>query len=207
MIWSQEQDAELVRLLRMGYTAQQIGAAMGASRNSVIGRTYRLEEKHGLLDRRRGPRKVDKKVRNGSEPPPARINGKLPPTLAAIAAVKRPVMEPRAVRRAPVATAKAKPFKPPAGPGKHLTFRYASPAPKPVVGRGIRRVAAGTPCGILQLSGCRFPVGESESVIGRHLFCNAPLEEGHSYCEHHAVVVVNPDSRALIRRTMRAAAP
>jgi hypothetical protein len=182
--WTAERDWLLKDLLERGYTAAHIGMEIGASRNAVIGRTHRLERAGAEMARKRGassPRaSYARAKRDRAQPSPPQL-----------------VTAKTAAPRAP-----APPSKSAAAP---LAFRHSSPTPKPVIGRGIPRVAPGKACGILQLSGCRFAVGESESVIGRHLFCNAPLEEGHSYCEHHAVVVVNPDSRALIRRTMKGA--
>lgn len=38
--------------------------------------------------------------------------------------------------------------------------------------------------GILDVTGCRWPVGEDVSVAGRHTFCNSETD-GSSYCAHH----------------------
>ncbi len=187
--WTAERDQLLKDLLERGYTAAHIGMEIGASRNAVIGRTHRLERAGAEMVRKRGastgPRAgYSRAKRDRAQPSPPQL------VTAKTAAPRAPAL-PSKSAAAPLAAP--------------MAFRHSSPMPKPVVGRGIPRVAPGTPCGILQLSGCRFAVGESEMVVGKHLFCNATVEEGHSYCEHHAVVVVNPDSRALIRRTMRGA--
>jgi hypothetical protein len=183
--WTAERDHLLRQLLERGYTAAHIGMEIGASRNAVIGRTHRLERAGAEMVRKRGastgPRATYSRAKRDRAQPSA-------PQL---------VIAKTAAPRAP-----APPTKSAAAP---LAFRHSSPTPKPVVGRGIPRIAPGKACGILQLSGCRFAVGESDMVVGKHLFCNATVEEGHSYCEDHAAVVVNPDSRALIRRTMKGA--
>ena len=41
------------------------------------------------------------------------------------------------------------------------------------------------PCGILDVTGCRWPVGTDASVPGRHLFCNREKPVSSSYCEAH----------------------
>lgn len=46
-------------------------------------------------------------------------------------------------------------------------------------------VEAGVPCGILDVTGCRWPVGEDASVRGRHLFCNRERDGEGSYCAMH----------------------
>ena len=42
------------------------------------------------------------------------------------------------------------------------------------------------PCSILDVTGCKWPVRESNKVPGGHLFCNA-VRAGHGpYCASHA---------------------
>lgn len=42
MIWTEEQDQTLIALRSDGYSAAEIGAKIGFSRNAVLGRVYRL---------------------------------------------------------------------------------------------------------------------------------------------------------------------
>lgn len=57
--------------------------------------------------------------------------------------------------------------------------------------------------GILNVTGCRWPIYEDESVIGGEVFCNAKQRDGSSYCPHHAEVNRASYSAELIRRTVR----
>lgn len=51
---------------------------------------------------------------------------------------------------------------------------------------------AGVPAGILDVTGCRYAVGEDAKVAGRHLFCNAATGPDTSWCKHHAAIVTTP---------------
>lgn len=45
----------------------------------------------------------------------------------------------------------------------------------------------GSAVGILDVTGCKWAVGEDAGLIGSHAFCNAPRKPGDSrYCPHHA---------------------
>ena len=68
------------------------------------------------------------------------------------------------------------------------------PAPAPVTG---------APVGILDVTGCRWPVGEDAAVPGRHTFCNGPQRDGSSYCAEHSKARVAEGSRETIRQTIR----
>jgi hypothetical protein len=41
-------------------------------------------------------------------------------------------------------------------------------------------------CGIVDVKGCRWPIEESDSIVGGHLFCNATIDGMGSYCPYHA---------------------
>lgn len=43
----------------------------------------------------------------------------------------------------------------------------------------------GPAIGILDVTGCRWPLEDDPAVIGGRSFCNAPQKEGRSYCAHH----------------------
>lgn len=60
--------------------------------------------------------------------------------------------------------------------------------PLPLSRRKPAELVPGEACGILNVTGCKWPVGESEAVIGSHLFCNAEKAHGRSYCAHHQFV-------------------
>lgn len=57
---------------------------------------------------------------------------------------------------------------------------------------------------IVDVTGCRWPVSYSDTVPGGHLFCNHSVEAG-SYCPYHTHENTAAYSRALIRKTTRAA--
>lgn len=62
----------------------------------------------------------------------------------------------------------------------------------------------GKACSILEVTGCRWPVAES-NVPGGHLFCNAVQAPGKSYCPHHAHINVASYSSTLIKQTLSSA--
>ena len=63
--WTQEQDAELVRLYNEGVIFVEIGARIGRSKSAVGMRVFRLKERGILNDRKRGKRKDEKMPGNG----------------------------------------------------------------------------------------------------------------------------------------------
>lgn len=66
-------------------------------------------------------------------------------------------------------------------------------------------VLKGPAIGILDVTGCRWPVGADEAIIGRHTFCNADCQEGQSYCPEHRRENKAAYSRTLINETIRSA--
>jgi len=72
--------------------------------------------------------------------------------------------------------------------------RAPQPAPEPRAWPAI---------GILDVTGCRWPVGEDAAVPGRHTFCNGPQRDGSSYCAEHSKARVAEGSRETIRQTIR----
>lgn len=57
---------------------------------------------------------------------------------------------------------------------------------------------------IIDVTVCRWPVSYSDTAPGGHLFCNHAVEDG-SYCPYHTHENTAAYSRALIRKTTRAA--
>lgn len=47
MIWNEEADQRMLEMVKNNCTASQVGAALGATRNAVLGRAYRLGVKFG----------------------------------------------------------------------------------------------------------------------------------------------------------------
>jgi len=50
----------------------------------------------------------------------------------------------------------------------------------------------GPAVGILDVTGCKWPVAKDASLIGSHAFCDAECREGSPYCAHHAQKAVTP---------------
>ena len=44
----------------------------------------------------------------------------------------------------------------------------------------------GPAVGILDVTGCKWPVGKESGVAGSHTFCNCPRKAGKPYCAEHA---------------------
>ena len=75
----------------------------------------------------------------------------------------------------PVSVPKQKPWRPPSNPKPDIPVELPSERPR----------RAGKPCGIMEVTGCRFINGD---VRGEHFYCNAPRIEGTSYCPEHAAI-------------------
>lgn len=60
----------------------------------------------------------------------------------------------------------------------------------------------GTQCGVLHLTGCKWPTGFDEKVPGGHLFCNDAMFDDR-YCEHHAAMGGASYSDELIQKTTK----
>lgn len=100
--------------------------------------------------------------------------------------------------------------KAPSGAGRHVARSRPS---KPVVSsnvlvlRPVKNPAPaavyGKVCGILEVTGCRWPVSPDDAPKDQHLFCNATQRKGSSYCEAHAREAAAPYSSSLIRKTTK----
>lgn len=51
---------------------------------------------------------------------------------------------------------------------------------------------AGKPCGILDVTGCKYAIGEDAKTPGKFLFCNASRSEDSPWCEHHRAICTQP---------------
>ena len=60
-------------------------------------------------------------------------------------------------------------------------------------------------CGILDVTGCRWPIATDHDIIGGHAFCNHSTGAGKPYCEFHTRESVASYSQKLIRKTIGAA--
>ncbi len=65
-----------------------------------------------------------------------------------------------------------------------------------------RRVSG--PCGILDVTGCKWAIGFDQNVIGRQVFCNSPKQD-ERYCELHVKLSAASYSDELISKTVQSA--
>lgn len=58
----------------------------------------------------------------------------------------------------------------------------------PKVDFGMITVGTGEPCTLVDLVGCKWPIGEVDGIKGRHLFCNGSksANQNEPYCEVHS---------------------
>ena len=77
-----------------------------------------------------------------------------------------------------------------------MPAKIALPVPAPLSGPAV---------GLLDVTGCKWPLHEDASLIGGYAFCNHDKDEGSSYCPYHAREAVADYSRTLIDRTVKAA--
>lgn len=93
---------------------------------------------------------------------------------------------------------------------KHPESPYKSGAPKRKYTRRpkLEIVApaadAAGPCGILDVTGCKWAVGFDKSVPGGHLFCNSEKHD-ERYCEFHVKQSRASYSDELIKKTVKGA--
>lgn len=179
--WTDERIAAMKRLLQGGLSCSGVAAMLGVSRNAIIGKVHRIEHATGeKWIRRIGTSTGPRNLVRGAAP------RKRPEPRLSVAPAARPVERQK------------KPQQPP---------RRAPALPAGISATGIKRVRLGKPCGILQASGCRWAIGSDPKVIGTHVFCNAAVEEGRSYCDAHARQSAAPYSADLIKRTLKGIAP
>jgi hypothetical protein len=94
------------------------------------------------------------------------------------------------------------------GTPRTYTFRAA---PKPSTeGVGFIMPAIPTPApqrgpavGLLDVTGCKWPVAEDASLIGGHAFCNHAKADGKPYCPYHVEESIAEYSAELKRRTFK----
>lgn len=102
------------------------------------------------------------------------------------------------------ATAKTEPSKPKLSPKKR------TPGMLLPVSRAVPKRDLGPPpslgnlAGILDVTGCRFPVREDADFIGGQAFCNCAQREGSSYCEYHHQLTSTPYKMKLDGKTLAA---
>jgi hypothetical protein len=97
-------------------------------------------------------------------------------------------------------------------PLKRVLDGAASPAKRPPstsagVGAILPAIAppprTGPAVGLLDVTGCKWPVAKDASLIGGHAFCNHAKADGKPYCPYHVNASIAPYSAELKRRTFK----
>jgi len=178
--WTAERIEAMTKWLEEGLSCSEVARRLGCTRNAVIGKVHRIEHERGIRLTRERPNTARTGIAASRPPgfkrPYVRRIGK--PSLAGIS---RGLAD---LDPAPLFPASVLPSLP-------------GPTPPPPPGNHV---------GILDVTGCRWAVGEDDGVIGRHLFCNAPAADGCSYCAAHEEERTATYSARLISKTIRQAA-
>ncbi len=173
--WTDDRITAMRNMLAEGHSTAAVAAALGVSRNAVIGKVMRLEQSTNERWARRtgtthGPRKVQLRATDTKTVP--KIDRNLDRAPSAPTANVLPLIKPLPAMK---------------------------PTPKPAVA-----YVPGKAAGILDVTGCRWAVGERADVIGKHVFCNARKAGGTEYCAFHDQAKSAPYSEKLVKKTLRA---
>ncbi len=167
--WTDDRITAMRNMLAEGHSAAAVAAALGVSRNAVIGKVMRIEQSTNERWARRT--RTKRGPRNVQQPDAVRAPRKIPAPLAPSVNVL-PLLKPLPAMK---------------------------PTPKPAIA-----YVPGKPVGILDVTGCRWAVGERADVIGKHVFCNARKVGGTEYCAFHDQAKSAPYSEKLVKKTLRA---
>jgi hypothetical protein len=178
MDWTAEEIGQVFALAEAKNSMSVIAKQIGRSRSAVIGVYYRERQKRGTLPPVT-PRKRVLQALEGTTPVCI-----LPEERAHPVPYRDTVDKAGGGRMMPLPTLPA------TGVGMIL----------PVISVDVPQ---GPAVGILDVTGCRWPVGEDAAVPGRHTFCNGPQRDGSSYCAEHSKARVAEGSRETIRQTIR----
>ena len=180
MDWTAEEIGQVFALAEAKNSMSVIAKQLGRSRSAVIGVYYRERQKRGTLPPVAPRKRVLQALENTV---PVCI---LPEERAHPVPYRDTVQKDGGGRQMPLPTL------PTTGVGMILPA-ISMDVPK---GPGI---------GILDVTGCRWPVDADPAIIGRHAFCNAECQEGQSYCPEHRRENKAAYSRTLINKTTRSA--
>lgn len=187
--WTAERDRLLIHLMETGCSTAEAARQLGASRNAVIGRVHRLEQKTGKRMARRQPSSTVKRARMVTLDGQPRVKRRY---IRTAPIVPRPSGAGQTVPR-PVTLATAA--------ASILTLEIASPFKAEAPAAAPAPTGKPVPLLKLRANGCRYAVDEDSR--GRHLFCNADRITGKSYCAHHQPLTVAEYGPKLVRETMR----
>lgn len=185
--WSDAQDKRLRELADEHYSASQIGAALGRSRNSVIGRAHRQGV---LINSQRVPARVKQEKK---------ASRKLTSSFLAARNAKIFAMLAEGVDRAQIAASLGITYSAVKcvilrrKPGARAQITRASPPVEDFYcGRAVPFMDA-----LMSGRGCRWHRPGHAGMSG--LVCGSDLLPGRPYCEHHFVRSAAPDYRMSAR--------
>lgn len=173
--WTPEVVDTMRRLLAEGLSSSQIAAQIGTTRNAVIGKVHRIEAATSMSLMRKRPRL-----------------GVL--LLCSLPQQRDP--KPKVVKPKPKSIG-------PSMPGDAGGYRMPKVRLK-YKPRKATTLKPGVECGILDVTGCKWPVRDEPKLAGGHAFCNGELHD-HRYCQFHAEMSAASYSDELIRRATKAA--
>jgi GcrA cell cycle regulator len=183
--WTDERVEELKQLWAKGLSASKIGGILGAPRNAVLGKAFRI-----------GLKRRESKQNNGGAP-------KLLP--ARRQRTSKPMREdhlPKAVNGVAAAGESASSIA--AFPVQQATIFPMAPAePLPTTSPDSSPDNMSGDPAVMQLrtNSCRFPIGDPQR--GDFRFCCRTAVESYPYCEEHAAIAYIP--KVPQRRSSRAA--
>jgi GcrA cell cycle regulator len=176
-LWSAERDAQLRALWAQDaprLSATKIGAAMGLTKNAVVGRAHRL-----LLPSRPSPitcREAYPRTRKpGARPRNHGVRTLLARGAAAVAQAREATAALLAARGISIRAAESPEDTARTAGGVPAPCAARHPIPAPAVPRRAAAVAA---------RGCRFPLWRN-GARADHRYCDGPVACG-AYCEEHA---------------------
>lgn len=177
MDWTPEKIEKMCEWMGAGKTAAYVAREFGCTRNAVIGKYQRERVKRGIIP----PFACESRPRPHRTRPILEDVASGPRINAQLLRNTTPKRECEPTRHIPEVA--------------KVSLGFILPA-LPVASRG-------PAVGILDVTGCRWPVADDPEVIGGKCFCNAEKRDGSAYCHAHARASVAPDSRELIRSTVR----
>jgi hypothetical protein len=185
--WTADRIDTLRRMHHAGSTCRDIGAAIGTSRNSVIGKLHRL----GLA-----------KALNATEWTPERLS-----TLRVMHISGVPYKQIAAACGAPEHACRQKASRMGLAPRPHNSLKRRAPsnrAPRdytPKVIEGIDAPSIDQAADIVDATGCLWAITPHHVGKGDHLFCNHPKDGASQYCAYHAEMNrAKPVPRGQVKR-------
>jgi len=182
MDWTPEKIEQMFTWMQEGRSPAYVANMFHCTRNAIIGKYQRERIKRGLIQ----PYACE------SRPRPNR---------------KRSILDDVAGPRINAQLLRNTTPKRACEPTRHIPEVAKAPLGfiLPALSVAPRTPAVASRIGILDVTGCRWPVADHPDVIGGKCFCNEVQREGSAYCAAHAAESVSRESRETIRMTIRSA--